>query len=88
MREAMAHVTSAISLVTFLAALAAAVYHRRMPQHERMIKLAPLEERGPVSATLKRPGQATDRTRQRGCCACSWGAYMKDNVCATHATCC
>ncbi len=23
------------------------------------------------------------RTRWQRCCACSWGAYMKDNVCAT-----
>jgi len=36
-----------------------------------------------MSAIVKKPGQATDRTRGKRCCASSWGAYIKDNVCAT-----
>ena len=37
-----------------------------------------------MSATVKKPGRPMDRTRwQKRCCTCSWGAYMKGNVCAT-----
>ena len=36
-----------------------------------------------MSATVKKPGQAKDRTRGQGCCACCRSAYMKNNVCAT-----
>jgi hypothetical protein len=37
-----------------------------------------------MSATVKKPGHPMDRTRwQKRCCTCSWGAYMKGNVCAT-----
>jgi|GEM_PF-2254401 hypothetical protein len=38
----------------------------------------------PPCGTVKKPGQAMDRTRQKKRYrACSWDAYMKDNVCAT-----
>jgi hypothetical protein len=37
-----------------------------------------------MSATVKKPGRPMDGTRwQKRCCTCSWGAYMKGNVCAT-----
>jgi len=36
-----------------------------------------------MSATVKKPRQATDWTRQQRCRPCSWGAYIKGNVCAT-----
>ena len=33
-----------------------------------------------MSATVKKPEQAADGTRQQRCCPCSWGAYIKGNV--------
>jgi hypothetical protein len=36
-----------------------------------------------MSATVEKPGQAMEGTRRQKCCACSWGAYIEDNVWAT-----
>src|ERR1039458_967380 len=38
-----------------------------------------------MSATVEKPGQATDRTGRQRICACSWGAYIKDNIGVTRA---
>jgi hypothetical protein len=36
-----------------------------------------------MSATVEKPGRAMVRMRGQRCCACSWGAYINDNVDAT-----
>ena len=52
-------------------------------------RVAPIRRGGPfMSATVKKPGQATHRTGWQGCCACSWGASMKHNLRATHGLWC
>ena len=37
----------------------------------------------PPCGTVKKPGQAVARPRWYRCWVCPWGAYIKDNVCAT-----
>jgi hypothetical protein len=67
MWEAIAGVSSAITLVAFLAALVAAAYHRRILQRERLVKFAPQEDRGPlIDSILDRVSVQTKRlTREQ-----------------------